>query len=356
MVDLISIGLIINLIIIAVALVFLNIMSDTVIKYATKVAAISKIGKTSIGFTLISLSTTLPELTVAITASLSGGAALSIGNAIGSNIFNISVILGIGSVILGLKIISSKRNRGLPVRSINIIPKFVTSELSSIEFGLFIASVVPLSLIYISTQVTWLVGLILLIIFGVYLYRLSKVKITTGEVDAEITFKEKGRIKQYVLFTVLGALGVVVSANFMVDSAISIATSIGIPQQVIGATIVAVGTSLPELTIGIKSILRGHANLALGNIIGASFFNTTLILGVTLFLPFLLGSTVSLNMGVYFNLIIFSIIINTFFWYFLSRGKITWREGVVFLTIYALFIIATLDAGIIRVAHFSYMV
>lgn len=347
MADLVNIDLVINILIIAIALVFLNITSDVVIKYATKVAAISKIGKTSIGFTLISLSTTLPELTVALTASLSAGAGLSIGNAIGSNIFNISVVLGIGSIILGVRLYFSKRNRGLPVRSTNIIPKFVTSELSNIQFGLFIASVVPLSLLYVSTQAIWLVGLILLIIFGVYLYRLSKVRIPTKEVEAEITFKEKRKVKQYILFTILGALCVVVSANFMVESTIAIATSIGISQQLIGATIIALGTSIPELTIGVKSILRGHTNLALGNILGAAFFNTTLILGVTLFLPSLLGSTVALNMGVYLNLIIFSIITNTFFWYFLSRDKITWKEGIVFLIIYALFIITTLDVGIL---------
>lgn len=345
MADLFTLNFAVNIIIIAAALVFLNIASDIVIKYATKIAAITKLGKTSIGFTLISVSTTLPELTVALTAAVSGGAALSIGNAIGSNVFNISAILGIGAVILGARIYSStKRNKNYHVKSNNIIPNLDTSELSNIEFGLFIASVVPLILLYVSTEAAWFVGLILLIVFGVYLYRLSKVRITTEEADAEVTPTEKGKLKQFVLFTIIGALGVVVSANFMVQAAISIATEVGIPQQVIGATIVAIGTSIPELTIGVKSILRGHPNLALGNIIGAAFFNTTLILGVTLFVPLLLGSSVVLDMAVYLNLIVFSIIINTFFWYFLSRKKITWREGIVFLAIYALFIITTLTA------------
>jgi cation:H+ antiporter len=345
MADIFTLNFAINIAIIAVALVFLNIASDAVIKYATKIAAITKLGKTSIGFTLISVSTTLPELTVALTAAASGGAALSIGNAIGSNIFNISAIIGIGAVILGARIYSStKRNKAYHVKSNNIIPNLDTSELSNIEFGLFIASVVPLILLYVSTEAAWLVGLILLVIFAVYLYRLSKVRITTEEADAEVTPQEKGKLKQFVIFTIIGALGVVISANFMVQAAISIATEVGIPQQVIGATIVAVGTSIPELTIGTKAILRGHPNLALGNIIGAAFFNTTLILGVTLFVPILLGTSVVLDMGVYLNLIVFSIIINTFFWYFLSRKKITWKEGIVFLAIYALFIITTLTA------------
>jgi cation:H+ antiporter len=345
MADIFTLNFAINIAIIAVALVFLNIASDAVIKYATKIAAITKLGKTSIGFTLISVSTTLPELTVALSAAVSGGAALSIGNAIGSNVFNIAAILGIGAVILGARIYSStKRSRVYVVKSNNIIPNLDTSELSNIEFGLFIASVVPLILLYVSTEAAWFVGLILLAIFGVYIYRLSKVRITTEEVDAEVTPQEKGKLKQFILFTIVGALGVVISANFMVQAAIDIATTAGVSQQVIGATIVALGTSIPELTIGVKAILRGHPNLALGNIIGAAFFNTTLILGVTLFVPFLLGSTVLINMAIYLNLIIFSIIINTFFWYFLSRKKITWKEGIVFLTIYALFIITTLTA------------
>lgn len=345
--DFLSTDFLINILIIAVAIVFLNLASDVVIRYATKIAAITKLGKTSIGFTLISVSTTLPELTVALSAAISGGAALSIGNAIGSNVFNISAILGIGAVILGLNIyLRSKRNKALHVKNNNIIPNFVSSELSNIEFGLFIASIVPLILLYVSAEWAWLVGLILLVVFGVYLYRLSKVRITTEEADVEITPEERGKLKQFVLFTVLGALGVVVSANFMVQSAIAIATSAGVSQQVIGATIVALGTSIPELTIGVKSILRGHPNLALGNIIGAAFFNTTLILGVTLFVPALLGSTLMLNMAVYLNLIVFSIIINTFFWYFLSRKQITWKEGLVFLAIYVLFIITTLTAGL----------
>jgi cation:H+ antiporter len=345
--DLFTIDFILNITIIAVALVFLNIASDAVIKYATKIAAITKLGKTSIGFTLISVSTTLPELTVALTAAVSGGAALSIGNAIGSNVFNISAILGIGAVILGVRIYTScKRNKTPKIKSNNIIPNLDTSELGNIEFGLFVASVVPLILLYVSTEAAWLVGLILLVVFGVYLYKLTKVRITTEEKDAEVTPKEKSKLAQYIIVTIIGALGVVVSANFMVQSAISIATTAGVSQQVIGATIVAVGTSIPELTIGVKAILRGHPNLALGNIIGAAFFNTTLILGVTLFVPILMGSAVTLNMAVYLNLIIFSIIINTFFWYFLSRKKITWKEGIVLLTIYALFIITTLTAGL----------
>jgi cation:H+ antiporter len=339
MVDFTFNQLLVNVIIIAVSFFFLNWASNTVITNALKVSAISKLGKTSVGFTLISLSTTLPELTVAIIAATSGGAALSVGNVLGSNIFNINGIIGLATVLLALKCFLS-RKKG-PIKSTNIITSLAKSDLGSIEFGLFISSIVPLILIYVTTGAAWLVGLILLVIFIGYMYKLSKVRLPEAE---EVRIEEKKNLKRYIIYTIIGALGVVLSANFLVDSAIEIATSAGISQQVIGATIIAFGTSLPELTIGLKSVLKGHASLAVGNIIGASFLNTTLILGITFFLPSLLGSSVSLNMSVFQNLVIFSIITNLFFWYFLSRERITWREGAIFLFIYILFIITTVGS------------
>jgi cation:H+ antiporter len=157
-----------------------------------------------------------------------------------------------------------------------------------------------------------------------------------------VTPEEKSRLKRYLFFTIVGALGVVVSAYFLVESAVGIAQTVGIPQTVIGATIIAFGTSLPELTLDLKAFLRGHSALAFGDIIGSSFINITLILGVTLFVPVLVGSSVQMDMSVFQNLIIFSIITNLFFWYFLSRERISWQEGAVFLSIYVLFLATTL--------------
>jgi cation:H+ antiporter len=173
------------------------------------------------------------------------------------------------------------------------------------------------------------------------MYQLSKVRIPAENAEV-VSEDEKNRLKRYFLFMILGALGVVVSAYFLVESAVSIAGSAGISQQVIGATIIAFGTSLPELTLDLKSFLRGHSGLAFGDIIGSSFVNITLILGITLCVPALVGSPISMNMGVFQNLIIFSIITNLFFWYFLSREKIGWKEGAIFLFIYVLFLATTL--------------
>jgi cation:H+ antiporter len=235
-----------------------------------------------------------------------------------------------------------KPNKSSNTNEINVIPSFAKSELSSIHFGLFIASIVPMILIYISGA-TWAVGLILLFIFVGYMYRLSKVRMPSE--NGEVTQEEKKKLKRYLLFTIAGALGVVASAYFLVESAVSIATSVGLSQQVIGATIIAFGTSLPELTLDLKAFLRGHPGLAFGDIIGSSFINITLILGITLFVPALIGSPVVMRMEIFQSLVIFSIITNLFFWYFLSRERIGWREGAIFLFIYALFIVTTIGAA-----------
>ncbi|XES78304.1 MAG: sodium:calcium antiporter [Candidatus Bathyarchaeia archaeon] len=331
--------LIFNIVVIAVSLVVLNWASNTTINNALRVSSITKLGKTSVGFTLISLSTTLPELTVALTAAFSGGAGLSFGNALGSNIFNISAIIGIAAILMYIKHIRVPKS-SRSASGINVIPSLAKADLNTIYFGLLVSSLIPMVLIYISTA-SWIVGLILLFIFAAYIFKLTQVRIPSEQTE-EVPLEEKKKLKRYIVLTIIGALGVVVSANFLVDSAIVIASSFGVPQTVIGATIIAFGTSLPELTIGVKSVLKGHAGLAFGNIIGASFFNTTLILGVTFFVPYLVGTELVLNMVVFRNIVTFSIIINMFFWYFLSQGKISLKEGALFLGLYALFLFTTI--------------
>jgi cation:H+ antiporter len=338
MVELLLTDFVVNIIIIAVSFVVLNWASNLAIKYALKVSDVTQLGKTAVGFSMIAFSTSLPELTVAFIAALSGGAALSVGNVLGSNIVNITVIVGLAAILLYIK--SRRNHNGLNgLKESSVIPTFAKSELSNIHFGLFISSIIPMILIYIKTA-TWIVGLVLISIFVVYMYQLSKVRIP--QENGIVTLEEKTKLKRYLLFTIAGALGVVGSAYFLVGSAVGIAQTVGIPQTVIGATIIAFGTSLPELTMDLKAFLRGHSALAFGDIIGSSFINITLILGVTLFVPALVGSPLSMNMSVFQNLIIFSIITNLFFWYFLSRERISWQEGAVFLSIYGLFLTTTL--------------
>jgi len=201
-----------------------------------------------------------------------------------------------------------------------------------------VSSVIPLSLLYIAGA-SWVVGLILIAVFIFYTFQLSRIRLPpeTGIVSEE----ERKKLRRYVLFTFLGVLGVVVSAYFLVESAVSVAVFIGVPRSLVGATIIAFGTSLPELSLDLRAFLKGHSTLAFGDIIGSSFVNVTLILGISLFIPALLGSPLRPDMSVFQDLVIFSLITNLFFWYFLSLGRLSWKEGAIFLFIYVLFLAST---------------
>jgi cation:H+ antiporter len=334
-------GLVFNIVIIGVSFLILDWASNLALKNALKVSTITQLGKTAVGFSLIAFSTSLPELTVAIIAAFSGGAALSVGNVLGSNIVNICVVVGLAAFLVYYQCRrKAKRSNEPNVSDCNIIPSFAKSELSSIYFGLFISSIIPIVLIFISAA-TWVVGLVLICIFIGYMYQLSKVRMPSENGDI-VTEEQKSKLKRYIIFTIVGAIGVVASAYFLVESAVNVAQVLGLSQQVIGATIIALGTSLPELTLDLKAILRGHSGLAFGDIIGSSFVNITLILGVTLFVPALLGTPIIMRMDVFQNLVLFSIVTNMIFWYFLSRGQIGHKEGAIFLFIYILFIITTI--------------
>jgi cation:H+ antiporter len=334
--------MLIDVLIIVVSFLALNYSSNLTINNAVKVATATGLGKTSIGFSLIAFSTSLPELTVALIAAFSGSSALSAGNVLGSNIVNICVTVGLAALLVYYYTTRSKAPNPnvAKLSNGNIFASFAEPEMKSIYFGLFISSLIPVILIYISNA-TWIVGLILIGIFVGYMYQLSKVRIPPEEGDEAAIEQEKHKLK-IIILTITGALGVVASAYFLVQSAVSIAQSAGLSQQVIGATIIALGTSLPEITIGLKSILGGHSGLAFGDIIGSSFVNITLILGVTLFVPALVGSPIILNTNVFQSLILFSIITNMLFWYFLSRKQMGKNEGVLFLFIYVLFIVITI--------------
>ena len=200
------------------------------------------------------------------------------------------------------------------------------------------ASIIPLSLLYLA-YASWFVGLALLLVFGVYTYQLSKIRRPTEK--GEGTPKEERRkLRSYVALTFAGIAGVIISSYFIVESAVAIAEFVGVPKSLIGATIIAFGTSLPEFSIDVNAFLKGHSALALGDIVGSCFINITLILGVTLLAsPF----TVK-NMAFFTDLVIFSLIANLFLWYFLTIGRIGWREGAILLFVYLLFLATTVGA------------
>lgn len=318
-----ELGLLGNVAILLLSLLFLDKSSDWTIKNSVKVADITGFGKTTVGFILVAFSTSLPELCVSIFAAIGQESiGVAIGNVLGSNIVNICLILGLCFLLVALK----------SPKHMSVYPSMAKEEIGSLYFGLFVASIIPLTLLYIGFASQFM-GIILLTIFVVYLYQLSKIRKIKEEGSLG---KEKQKLHKYIFLTLLGAAGVVISSYFIVNSASFIAEGMGIPRIVIGATIVAFGTSLPELATSIGSARKGHLDLALGNIVGSCFINITCILGITL-----AASPLMVNMAAFSSLAMFSLITNLFLWYFLSNERISWREGAVLLFMYSVFLITS---------------
>lgn len=264
-----ELGVISNLLILIIAFFALNQTSNLTIKHSVRIAGATGLGKATVGFILVAFSTSLPELFVAIFAIMEPeNVGISIGNVLGSNITNICLVLGIIFVLIALKYSGNAK----------FIPAMVKEETRGLHFALLVASVIPLALLYIGSA-RQIIGISLLLVFIYNIYRLSK---TRNSIAGPSLESENNKLKKYILMAVLGSAGVVASSFFIVETAPYLATAMGVPKVVIGATIVAIGTSLPELVTSIDSIKKDHADLALGNIVGSCFMNVTLILGVTL--------------------------------------------------------------------------
>ena len=212
-----------------------------------------------IGLTIVAMGTSAPEAAVSITSALKGNEGITVGNVVGSNIMNILLILGIASVIVPLAVQKSTR---------------------MIEIPYMIAITVLFGVLgYTGEMVTRVEGGILWIAFLIYLgYLLWMAK--KGKEDNEPDEKQKSLPVQ-LLMILIGLICIVLGSDFVVDGATEIAKVIGISERIIGLTIVAFGTSLPELVTSIAAARRGNADIAIGNIVGSNVFNILVVAGTS---------------------------------------------------------------------------
>jgi cation:H+ antiporter len=314
-------GFIGNVGILLASLAVLVVASDFTIKHTIKISEVTGMGKTTVGFVLVGFSTSLANLSVAAFTYINPtrNIGLAIGDVLGSNIVNIALVLGVCIILVVLK----------NTRNSRFMLAVAKEEMGSLNFGIFIASIVPLSLLYIG-YASRFVGMFLIAIFIFYMILLSRRRVQT---EASPVSGENGTLRRHLLFELIGAIVVIASAFFIIDSATFIATSVGVPSVLIGATIVAFGTSIPVFSTSTASVRKGHFDLALSNIIGECFMNISLILGVALIL-----TPEVVVIAAFTNLVLFSLMTNMFLWYFLSSERISWREGALMLFLYAVFL------------------
>lgn len=218
-----------------------------------------------IGLTIVAMGTSAPEAAISISASVQGSADIAVGNILGSNILNILIILGITSVITPLAVQKSTVKYEIP---------FVI--IISVIFGLI--GLFDNSIGFIDGILLW----ILFIAYIAYLFIMTKkVKIQADESDDEDNGKKPKKVWQLILFGIIGIALVVFGSNITVNAATEIATMFGMSERFIGLTIVALGTSLPELVTSITAALKKNADIAIGNIVGSNIFNILFVIGTS---------------------------------------------------------------------------
>lgn len=230
--------------------------ADFFVDGASSVAAKLKVPSLIIGLTIVSIGTSLPEASVSISASISGNNGISLGNVIGSNIFNFLVVVGVSSMILPIKTDRDILKRDMPIN---------------------LAITAVLFLILLDGTLSRIDSVILLVLFAAYLFILirSALKNRTEEDEAKALSWTKS-----LLFVVAGAAAIILGGNLVVNSAKTIAINLGMGETLVGLTIVAIGTSLPELVTSIVAAKKGDSGIAMGNVVGSNIFNILFILGM----------------------------------------------------------------------------
>lgn len=248
-----------HVLLLTVGFVFLVKGADWFVEGAAGIAKKLGIPQLVIGLTIVAMGTSMPEAAVSITSALSGSAGISIGNVVGSNILNILIILGITAVLTNVRIQKTT--------FCYEIPFMIGITIILMAFGIT------------GNQITFLEGILfwlLFLIFLGYLFVISK----KGSVQDEEEIKELPLWKG-VLGIIIGGILVVKGSDFAVEGATEIARYFGMSERFIGLTIVAFGTSLPELVTSVTAARRGNADIAIGNIVGSNIFNILFVIGTT---------------------------------------------------------------------------
>jgi len=307
--------------ILAVSLLLITVVSDRIIRYVLALSKVFGLSEMAAGFILLSVVTSMPELSVSIVASLAGEGGLSVGNVLGSNIANLTIILGL-AILLSRKDILIKGQ----------------SQKELVQF-LFISSIIPLFIVQRGSLGTML-GIILLILFGYFSVTISR-KTETTTFD-ETPQKDEGNIAVVGIKFFVGVILIIILSKFAVDSSIDIAGFIGLPTSIIGATIIGFGTSLPELATTIQALKQGLYNLALGNLLGSCITNITLVLGVSSMLSFSEVNVVAVQ-SIMFYVLLSSLSV----WYMVGSSERITKKGAMFLClIYGIFILQQVGVSV----------
>lgn len=306
-----------NVILLIIGFVLLIKCADLFVDSCSNVAKAFGISTLIIGLTIVSFGTSAPEAAVSVTASLKGMNDMALGNVVGSNLCNLLLVLGLSGMVGGLRV-----KRKIVTRD------FIYCIFSSVV--LFVLSIGYFAKGKMTGVVTQNNGLILLCFLGIYLYALMSEAIRSSrerEEKGKFSFKD-------IVFIVIGIAGIIFGGQLVVNSATKIAEALNISQNVIALTIVAVGTSLPEIVTSVIASKKGEVDIAIGNVVGSNIFNTFFILGLSSAI-----SPISYGFDSFIDIIVMLVATIGVYLLSLKNFRIGNKKGLILLTSYALYMI-----------------
>ncbi|MCL1988968.1 MAG: calcium/sodium antiporter [Firmicutes bacterium] len=297
--------------------------ADIFVDASVNIAKILKIPSIIIGLTIVALGTSLPEAVVSVSAALSGSTDIAVGNVVGSNLFNLLIVLGLSALVAPLAV--------------------HFNEISKDTWLSIVATVVLLvmTILFVAEIPRW-GGIIFFAGFIVYIFvvvrsalknRISSSENVENAENPEDSAKNKPMLNS-IIFTIIGIALIIVGGQLTVINAVAIAYAFDISERIVGLTIVAMGTSLPELVTSIVACTKGENDIAIGNVVGSNIFNILFVLGLTgMVMPLAINPSLVLDLGV----LIASSLLFLLFAY--TGKKIVRLEGAALVLVYAIYMV-----------------
>ena len=318
--------MVIKILLLIVGFVVLIKGADLFVDGASAVAGNFKVSKMLIGLTIVSFGTSAPEFAVSIKSLVSGSGDIVLGNVIGSNILNILLIVGTASMFHALNVKNATVKKELPITLL------ITLLFSTLLFDrLFDKNVV--------NSFTRGDGIAVILFFTIFIYYLiSMMRNKTEEEEEYVQMK----LSKAIIFTIVGIISIVLGSNLVVENASGIAKILGVSERMIALTIVALGTSLPELVTSVSATRKGEYDIAIGNVVGSNIFNIGIVIGIPVAI---FGTIPNVTINIVDIVVMVVAAILLFLFSFKDR-KIDKKEGIVFLLIFLTYYSYVIYAGL----------
>ncbi|RXI99825.1 sodium:calcium antiporter [Anaerobacillus alkaliphilus] len=295
--------------------------ADYFVTGSSNIASLLRVPPILIGLTIVAFGTSSPEATVSIIAALEGSSGVALGNVVGSNIFNITLVIGLTALINPLKVESETIRKEIPF-----------ALLGSVVLLVLISDVVLQTLS--SNLLTRSDGFILLLFFAVFMYYIFEVVRKSRDKSTVVPQQPNVTWRKNVVFTLVGLGAIIFGGDLVVRNSTEIAFSLGMSETLVGLTIVAIGTSLPELVTSITAAIKKQSEIALGNIVGSNIFNIFFVLGTSAAIsPLLVSSKIFIDVLL---MIILTILLLLFSRTRYAVGK---YEGAILAASYLLYLV-----------------